>query len=168
MVLNPSSSFHGIKKIIKNIAWLFADCLLCWQHSQVISWFWFCPLQAGAAQLSAPHSSSNAGAAVVQGNRGTRAGRRDNILCWNNSNLVFIVSLFTAASAWHKELPAKARPCGWGITTSPLGQACLGWGIDLGAPEPSPNQGALLKLNHVNVHDGMFLTRAVSVELVPF
>lgn len=47
---------------------------------------------------------------MVKGNSGVRAGRRDNILCWNNSNLVFIMSLFTGASARHKELPAKPGP----------------------------------------------------------
>lgn len=49
---------------------MFADSLLCWQLSLVISWFWFFPLQAGAAQLSAPHSSGSAGAAVGQGLEG--------------------------------------------------------------------------------------------------
>lgn len=61
VVLNSSPSFHGIKKkrkeIIKNIAWIFADCLLYWQPSLVISWFWFCPLQTGAVHLSTPHTT---------------------------------------------------------------------------------------------------------------
>lgn len=47
---------------------------------------------------------------MVQGNSGARAGRRDNILCWNNSNLVFIMSLFTGASACTKSCQQRLGP----------------------------------------------------------
>lgn len=62
VVLNASSSFHGIqekkKKVIK-IQSGYLQTVFCAGNSLVISWFCLCPLQAEAAQPSAPHSSSS-------------------------------------------------------------------------------------------------------------
>lgn len=108
MVLNPSSSFHGIKKIIKNIAWIFADSLPCWQLSLVLS---FAFAHCRQRQLSPTHSSSSVvGAAVVQKTVG-QGLEREIVSCAGIIQTLFLLCLFLWCFCWAQRAASK----GWDL-----------------------------------------------------
>lgn len=174
VVLNSSPSFHGIKKkrkeIIKNIAWIFADCLLYWQPSLVISWFWFCPLQTGAVHLSTPHTTPVvvlelqwSMETVGQGLEGEIISSAGIIPTWFSLYLLSLVLLLAQRAASKDQTLWVRNPH---LTLVPG----LPWMRDRpwSSRTLSKAGGLYWSWMHVNVHNGMFLTRSAYFEQVPF